>query len=133
MFISSNQEEILQKVKERAMVYLQISIEFFRHNITHADFLTKRLGRYSSDEHVTSVCEFHVKKIGVPRHQECPQRRLLCLSEVCLLERDPQTYTVVTLRPLSSVFSLIRDPVDAQQFCIEYADSSCRSYTATNR
>lgn len=115
------------------MIYLQIPIEFFRHNITHDDFLIKRLGRYSSDEHVTSVCEFPVQKIGVPRHQECPQRRLLCLSEVCLLERDPQTYTVVTLRPLSSVFSLIRDPVDAQQFCIEYTDSSCRSYTATNR
>lgn len=95
--------------------------------------MAKRLGRYSSDEHITSVCEFQVKKIGVPRHQECPQLRLLCLSEVCLLERDPQTYTVVTLRPLSSIFSLIRDPIDSQQFCIEYADSSCRSYSATNR
>lgn len=30
-------------------------------------------------------------------------RRTLCLSETCILERDPATYNIVTLRPLSEV------------------------------
>ena len=32
-----------------------------------------------------------------------PVKRILGLTETCLIERDPQTYSIVTLRPLSSV------------------------------
>lgn len=38
------------------------------------------------------MSEFIVQKI-TPRHLE-PTRRILCLTETTLLERDPQTYSV---------------------------------------
>ena len=41
------------------------------------------------------------------RHED-PVRRLLCLTETCLLERDPATYSLVSLRPLSQVCAFVR-------------------------
>ena len=44
----------------------------------------------SCDHHMTIMC------------QE-PAPRILALSENCIIERDPSTYIVVTIRPLSEV------------------------------
>lgn len=87
---------------------------------------------FSDDEHLTSVSEFSVYKIHKERHQE-PVRRTLCLSETCLLERDPQTYNVCTLRPLGDVFALVRDNDNPQLFSIEYFNGHVRTYTAPER
>lgn len=87
---------------------------------------------FSSDEYITSLSEFTVNKVQSVRHTES-QRRLLCISEACLLERDPQTYSIVTLRPLYSIFALIRDPVDSQLFTIEYSNGNFRNYSAAQR
>lgn len=38
------------------------------------------------------MCEFIVQKIS-DRHPE-PTKRILCLTEATILERDPQTYGV---------------------------------------
>ncbi len=78
------------------------------------------------------MSEFSVNKVKTLRHTES-QRRLLCLSEVCIIERDPQTYSIVTLRPLNSVYALVRDPSDFQLFSIEYCNGTSRSYTAPQR
>lgn len=86
----------------------------------------------SDDEHLTSVSEFPVYKVHKARHSE-PMRRTLCLSETCLLERDPQTYSICTLRPLSEIFALIRDNNNPQLFNIEYINGLVRTYTATDR
>lgn len=56
---------------------------------------------YSTDEAVTSYAEFNVHK-HCQRHLD-PVRRILCLTETCLVERDPATYHIVTLKPLSEV------------------------------
>jgi len=56
---------------------------------------------FSTDEALTSYSEFMVQKIS-PRHNDSV-RRTLCLTETCLVERDPATYNVVTLRPLCDV------------------------------
>ena len=56
---------------------------------------------FSNDEALTSYTEFMVQKIS-PRHNDSV-RRTLCLTETCLVERDPATYNVVTLRPLCDV------------------------------
>lgn len=93
-------------------------------------WLTKEF--YSDDEHLTSVSEFPVYKVHKARHAE-PMRRTLCLSETCILERDPQTYSICTLRPLSDIFALIRDTSNPQLFNIEYINGLVRTYTATDR
>ena len=56
---------------------------------------------FSDDEALTSYVEFTVQKIS-PRHQD-PMRRTLCLTETCLVERDPATYNIATVKPLCDV------------------------------
>lgn len=77
------------------------------------------------------MTEFTVQKI-TPRHPD-PVKRILCLTEVTLLERDPQTYSVCTLRPLCDVFALVRDKDNLQRFCIEYKNGIVRSYSTNDR
>lgn len=62
------------------------------------------------------MTEFTVQKI-TPRHPD-PVKRILCLTETTVRERDPQTYSVCTLIPLCEVFALVRDKDNLQKFCI---------------
>ncbi len=55
----------------------------------------------STDEALTSLAEFLVQKISV--RSPDPTRRTVCLTETCLVERDPATYNVVTCKPLCDV------------------------------
>lgn len=87
---------------------------------------------FSDDEYITAVSEFSVYKIHKARHPD-PVRRTLCLSEQCLLERDPQTYSICTLQPLNNVFALVRDYENPQLFTIEYFSGQTRTYTTTDR
>jgi len=95
------------------------------------EFSNKRLGKYSDDDSITSLSEFSVQKHSV-RHPE-PVQRILALSENCIVERDPATYQVVTIRPLCDVFALIRYSDDPQRFSIEYSNGQVRRYAATER
>lgn len=60
-------------------------------------------------------------------------RRLLCLSETCILERDLASYAVVTIRPLSQIYCLVRFEDSPQQFSIEYSDGPRKTYLSTER
>ena len=131
LFASQHIEEIKKKLLESALNNLGISIKVLKEPILLEDFATQRFGKFSGDEHITSVSEFTVHK-NSSRHSD-PQRRTLCLSDTCALERDPQTYSICTLRPLSDVFALVRDNVNPQLFTIQYFNGQMRSYTATDR
>ena len=85
----------------------------------------------SGDEHITSLCEFSVYKMS-RRHND-PVRRILCLSETCLLERDPNSYAVVTIHPLADVFALIRNQENPQMLTIEYVTRERRFYNCSDR
>ena len=56
---------------------------------------------FSTDEALTSVAEFNVQKYS-NRHLD-PAKRVLCLTETCIVERDPASYNVVTIQPLCDV------------------------------
>ena len=86
-------------------------------------------------------------------------RRLLCLTEMCIVERDPSSYSICTLKPLSDVsipsppnhppplsvisiylylsyykiFAIVRDEENPQRFRIEFMRGICRDYTSTDR
>jgi DnaJ family protein C protein 13 len=86
--------------------------------ITVEQFTENRLGSFSNDLAITPLAEFAVTKLS-PRHSVCvpcaacmhvrtlraqePVARLMGLSESCIIERDPGTYSVVTLRALCDV------------------------------
>uniref|UniRef100_A0A1E1W8F1 DnaJ homologue subfamily C GRV2/DNAJC13 N-terminal domain-containing protein n=2 Tax=Pectinophora gossypiella TaxID=13191 RepID=A0A1E1W8F1_PECGO len=123
---------IINKMLEMASLTLSVSIKVLSATFTLDDCHNQRFGKYSGDQHQTSLSEFIVHKVNPARHME-PMRRTLCLSDTCILERDPQTYSVVCLRPLSDVFALIRDPDHPQKFCIEYLNGQTRTYLAGER
>ncbi|CAH2042626.1 unnamed protein product, partial [Iphiclides podalirius] len=123
---------IIGKMLEMANLVLNISIKVLTATITVDDYHNQRFGKYSGDQHQTSLSEFTVHKVNPARHME-PMRRTLCLSDTCILERDPQTYSVVCLRPLSDVFALVRDPDHPQKFAIEYLNGQIRTYLAGER
>lgn len=124
-------DEIKKRILDCATNHLGLSLKVLKEPIQLDDFVAQRFGKFSGDEHITSVSEFTVHKIS-PRHLD-PQRRTLCLSDTCLLERDPQTYNICTLRPLSDIFVLVRDNVNPQLFTIQYLDGQMRSYTTADR
>lgn len=97
-------------------------------------FYAQRFGpKFSSDEALTSLHEFTVYKLH-QRHQMRPIRRILCVTSCCLVERNPDTYHPVTVKPLNDIYALIRSPDDPQVFSIEYAKLGIiTSYSTTER
>ena len=92
LFMALNHHEIIQNIVQQSHQFLGMDIKVLPTQITLSQFENERFGEYRSDQHQTSLSEFFVKKIS-PRHLE-PPKRILCLTETTLLERDPQTYNV---------------------------------------
>ncbi|CAN7988684.1 unnamed protein product [Ixodes hexagonus] len=130
LFTVEKREELMKRVVDCAGQHMGVSVAF-REPISLAAALQVRLGRFSTDEALTSLCEFVVHKV-TPRHKE-PVKRLLCLTESCLVERDPSSYAVVTLRPLADVCRIVRCREHLQQFSVEYGQGDVRHYTSTDR
>ncbi|XP_055920872.1 dnaJ homolog subfamily C member 13 isoform X1 [Eupeodes corollae] len=131
LFKALNHHEIVQNIAQRSSQFLGIETKILKSQITLEQFERQRFGKYSGDQFQTSMTEFTVQKV-TPRHPE-PVKRILCLTETTVLERDPQTYSVCTLRPLVDVFALIRDKDNIQQFCIEYKNGIVRKYITNDR
>ncbi|XP_037954363.1 dnaJ homolog subfamily C member 13 isoform X2 [Teleopsis dalmanni] len=131
LFKADNHHEIVQNIAQRSSQFLSIETKILKSQITLDQFERQRFGKFSDDQFQTSMTEFTVQKIS-NRHPE-PVKRILCLTETTLLERDPQTYSVCTLRPLSDVFALIRDKDNLQKFCIEYKNGIVRTYLTNDR
>ncbi|XP_064598102.1 dnaJ homolog subfamily C member 13-like isoform X2 [Liolophura sinensis] len=131
LFALEQRDELAKSVLESAAAYIGISVKQRKEPITFEHFVTRKMGKYSSDEALTSYAEFTVQKIS-PRHVDSV-RRTMCLSETCLVERDPATYNLVTCKPLCDVFAIIRDQENPQMFSIEYVKGAVRTYTSTDR
>ena len=116
---------------QNSLQNLCIDIKVLKNQTTLEQFEKERFGKYSGDNYQTSMSEFIVQKIS-PRQNE-PTKRILCLTDLTLLERDPQTYSVCTLRPLTSIYALIRDVDNIQMFSIEYKNGHIRTYMTNDR
>lgn len=131
MFITDNRDEILRDIQDASRCNIGYHVGLRKDPISQQDFQNKRFGKYSDDDSITSLTEFPVQKHSL-RHPE-PVQRTLSLSESCILERDPSTYAIVTLKPLCNVFALIRYLENPQNFAIEYNNGQCRRYTSADR
>ncbi|XP_076821267.1 dnaJ homolog subfamily C member 13-like isoform X2 [Clavelina lepadiformis] len=131
LFSCSQSVELIKACVDAAARNIGITIKKRKEAISFDQFVNYRFGDFSSDEHITSVTEFQVQKL-THRSQD-PVRRTLCLSEACILERDPATYSIITLRPLSEIFSLVRSSQNPQLFIIEYCRGQVRRYLSTDR
>lgn len=130
-FALEKRDDLLKRMTANASNYVGVTLAPKQKTVTVQQFRHNRLGKYSNDLAVTSLAEFPVNKIS-RRHAD-PVSRILCLSETCVLERDPGSYNVVTCRPLSSVFTIVRSPSDPQRFQLEYIGGEIRTYLSTER
>lgn len=117
VFKALNHHEVVQNIVQCSTQFLGIEIKVLKSQLTldhvererfgkyryvssiHCEFgkwlcdwCIDRLWLYSKDQSMTSMSEFTVQKI-THRHPE-PVRRILCLADATILERDPQTYSV---------------------------------------
>lgn len=67
LFASEHRDDIIRSAIEHAGNYIGITLRLRKEALTFEDFVTDRLGKYSSDESITSLAEFVVQKI-TPRH-----------------------------------------------------------------
>ncbi|XP_016394510.1 dnaJ homolog subfamily C member 13 [Sinocyclocheilus rhinocerous] len=131
LFASEHRDEIIRSAIEHAGSFIGITLRLRKELLAFEGFLGERLGKYGSDECITSLTEFIVQKI-TPRHTE-PVRRILALTETCLVERDPASYNIVTLKPFGEVFALICDTDNPQVFTVEFIRGQIRKYCSTER
>ncbi|EDV26296.1 uncharacterized protein TRIADDRAFT_21978 [Trichoplax adhaerens] len=131
VFASESRDEILRKITELSLNVVGYSIRVRKNPITLTEFEEKRLGKFSDDEHITSLSEFRVQKI-TNRYPD-PTSRLFCLTETCIIERDPATYNIVTCRPFGDIYALIRYSDNPQKFAVEYIRGQIRKYYSTER
>ncbi|KAJ8336735.1 hypothetical protein SKAU_G00379550 [Synaphobranchus kaupii] len=131
LFASEHRGEIISSAIEHAGTFVGIALRQRKEGLDFEGFTAARLGKYSSDDCVTSLAEFTVQKIS-PRHSE-PVKRILGLTEACLVERDPASYNIVTLKPFGEVFALICDAENPQVFTIEFIKGQISRYSSTER
>ena len=101
MFQCEERDNLFKSIVEYSATYIGAPVRVRKETISVDTFLLEKFGQFSSDEALTSLAEFTVYKIS-DRHDE-PIRRILCLTENCVVERDPASYSVCTLKPLSEV------------------------------
>ncbi|XP_073686489.1 dnaJ homolog subfamily C member 13 isoform X1 [Garra rufa] len=131
LFASEHRDEIIRSAIEHAGNFIGITLRMRKETLTFEGFLGERLGKYGSDECITSLTEFIVQKI-TPRHVE-PVKRILALTETCLVERDPASYNIVTIKPFGEVFALVCDSDNPQVFTVEFIRGQIRKYCSTER
>ncbi|KAJ8397415.1 hypothetical protein AAFF_G00439640 [Aldrovandia affinis] len=131
LFASEHRDVIISSAIEHAGSCIGVTLRLRKEALDFEGFSTARLGKYSSDDCVTSLAEFIVQKIS-PRHAE-PVRRILGLTEACLVERDPASYNIVTLKSFGEVFALVYDAENPQVFTIEFIKGQISQYSSTER
>ncbi|KAJ1346448.1 hypothetical protein KIN20_001228, partial [Parelaphostrongylus tenuis] len=131
LFDSVKSDDFIKEVRRSAADNVGVIIPVTKEATTLNEFALTRLGLCSHDDQITSYAEFKVQKFG--KRREEPVRRLLCLTETCLVERDPATYSVVCATPLEQVVCLVRLERDPQQFVVEYTSGEGRVYSAAER
>lgn len=131
LFATDRRDEVIKKITESAMNFVGLLVKLRKESITLEQFIEDRFGKFSNDEAITSIAEFTVQKIST-RHTDS-MKRILALTESCLVERDPSTYCIATCRPLAEISALIRSDENPQMFSVEYTKGQIRSYVSTDR
>lgn len=131
LFALEQRDELIKCAMEAGAAFVGVAVKQRKDPITYEQFQAHRMGKYSTDEALTSYAEFTVQKISV-RHSDTV-RRTLCLTETCLVERDPATYNVVTAKPFCDIFAINRDAENPQKFTVEYVKGAIRIFLSTDR
>ncbi|XP_033628714.1 dnaJ homolog subfamily C member 13-like isoform X2 [Asterias rubens] len=131
IFACDRKEELMKKAVEFAGTYIGVTLRKRKEAISFDQSIINKMGKYSNDESLTSLAEFNVQKWST-RYAD-PARRVLCLTETCIVERDPASYSVVTVKPLCNVFAMVRCEGQPQIFYLESIKGTVTKYSSTDR
>ncbi|TKR92925.1 hypothetical protein L596_007484 [Steinernema carpocapsae] len=131
MFVSAEAERLIKEIRIKAGEMIGIQIDVAKNPISMSDFEQTHWGLYSKDESLISYVDFRLYKESV-RHDQ-PVIRLFCLSENCIIERDPATYGTICVYGLRHVVCLCRDLRNPQKFSIEFDNGIIKSYMSSER
>ncbi|OQV17800.1 DnaJ-like protein subfamily C member 13 [Hypsibius exemplaris] len=132
LFVSVSRDAILRDVVEAGSQFIGLRLTVRTEPISFERFSAERFGKYSTIEATASLCEFMVQKLTHRAHKGFV-RRTLCLSKTCLVERDPATYAVCTVKPLGHIFCIVRHAENPKLFGIKYVNGQTRTYSSTDR
>uniref|UniRef100_A0A914BXU0 J domain-containing protein n=1 Tax=Acrobeloides nanus TaxID=290746 RepID=A0A914BXU0_9BILA len=132
LFSSESTAKLVSEICNAANENIGLPLSVAKDLLSFEDFMTTRLGLCSKDEQLTSYVEFKAQKFS-PRHENGVTKRLLCLSETCIIERDAPTYYAICARPLKTIVCLVRSLEDPQKFQIVYENGESRNYASNER
>eukprot|EP00727_Mastigamoeba_balamuthi_P010951 m51a1_g6479 hypothetical protein (2880) ;mRNA; r:107787-117893 len=136
MFTCEQREDLLALVQLTAMQSLGVRIGPGGKDGAGAavprEHIAQVMETLEDDSVFNTVGKFNVLKHTPARHAE-PAQRILTLSDKWLVERNPTTYAVVTMRPLVSVSYVVRPPDDPQAFSVHYRDGTSGAYSSSSR
>ncbi|KAL3096073.1 hypothetical protein niasHS_005832 [Heterodera schachtii] len=141
-FFCDQTDTLLREMREIAMEFVVVDLQLARDSLSLDDFMLTRLGLCSKDEQLASYVEFNVQKFTAKcasgasseaQQNALSTRRLLCLSESCIIERDPISYAVICARSLRTIVCLVRDINDPQKFTIVYECGVERTFSSNER
>ncbi|KAI3379512.1 hypothetical protein SNEBB_010043 [Seison nebaliae] len=131
LFASEQRDTILTSIVEKAANHIGINLKIANEVLSYDWFIENRLGMLGSDECITSLSEFNVHKNSI-RHSD-PVKRIFCITASSIVERDPTSYEIVTLKPLGDIYAVIREHTNPQSFHIEYVNGLKRYYLSADR
>ena len=131
LFTCNEKDDLMKKICDYAWFYTGTIIRIKKEPITFDYFQQNKFGKYSNDESIKSLYEFNVQKISQRNDYE-PIKRILALTDTCLVERDPSTYSLITVKPLNEIFALIRCETNPQQFNVEHIKGKFKFFKCFN-
>ncbi len=128
MFASPERDALLRIVAE-ACTKLGLSSLVSDERISTVDYRTIRAAH--GNDRAPKLAEFDVLKV-TPKYTT-PRPRRLVITENSLTERDTSTYTVISCRPLGTLFAIVRHWDEPQKVTFEYTEGQTRTYICSYR
>ena len=108
----SNQDQkdrLIRAIQQKAQEFIGVNIKVDHTDmIDLMDYNDIRLGNLQNDQALISLTEFTVQKYSVRHGDQQSQRRTMCLTEQCIVERDPGSYIPITSKALCDIYCLVR-------------------------
>lgn len=115
LYVTPDRDHLVNQIAQ-AVTKLGQSSVVEDSSVTMQDFRNYRT--FLGNDDAPKMAEFEVLKV-TPRFPT-PRPRRLVVTETNIVERDPKTYAVISARPLTAVFSIVRQWNEPQQLTIEY-------------
>ena len=128
MFASPERDALVRIIAE-ACTKLGLSSLMSDDRLSTQDYRAIRAAH--GNDRSPKLAEFDVLKLT--SKYSTPRPRRLVITENSITERDTVTYTVISSRPLNSLFAVVRHWDEPQKVTFEYTDCQSRTYICSYR